>query len=184
MDPLINLTIALAMATLCGGSAVHHLAGWAEWPEIVRNYRLMPTSMTRVVAAAIPVLESMAAAALLWPRTRHLGALAAAVLLSMFALALWINIRRGRSHIDCGCFGVRLRTGLSRGMAWRNLALAALALSLLTPVTARTVSPPDVVAALISVATLALLYPVLNLLLEPRRDWQRDHDRATLREVR
>lgn len=166
MDPLINLTIAVAIAALCGASAAHQLLGWTEWPGIVRNYRLIPESVTPVVAAAIPLLEGLAAAGLLWPRTRALGAMGAAGLLTLFAFALWINIRRGRSHIDCGCFGSRLRTGLSRGMVWRNLLLAALTLSLLVPVTARALSILEVAVSLVNVATLALLYPVLSLLLE------------------
>jgi len=168
MDPLISLTIALAFATLFGGSAVHQILGWHEWPGVVRNYRLVPETLAPVVAVAVPILEAVTAAALLWSSSRALGAMGAAGLLVVFARALWINIRRGRTQIDCGCFGSRLRSGLSRGMVLRNLLLAALALSLLLPVTPRTLPLFELAVSLTIVATLAFLYPVLSLLLESR----------------
>lgn len=184
MDPLVSLTVALSLAALCGGSAVHQLLGWAEWPGIVRNYRLVPESVATAVAAAIPVLEALAAAALLWPPARAIGAMEAAGLLLLFALALWINIRRGRTHIDCGCFGSRLRSGLSPGMVLRNLLLAALALSLLLPVTVRALSLLEVAVSLISMLTLAFLYPVLSLLLESGERPRRPGASAAAREAR
>ena len=184
MDPLISLTIAVAIAVLCGASAVHQLLRWGEWPGIVGNYDLTPESMTPVIAAAIPLLEAQCAIALLWPRTRAMGAMGAAGLLTLFAFAIWFNIHRGRSHIDCGCFGARLRTGLSRGMVWRNVLLSALALSLLLPVTARALSLLEVAVSLVSVATFALLYPVLSLLLQYGPGWQSGRAPAFSREAR
>jgi len=168
MDPLISLTIALLLAALFAASAAHQLHAWGEWPGIVRNYRLMPEALVPAVAAAVPLLETLTAAALLWPRTRAVGAIGTAVLLTLFALALGINIRRGRTHIDCGCLGSRLRTGLSSWMVLRNLVLAALSLALLVPAVPRTLSVLEIAVALINVLTLAILYPALSLVLDTR----------------
>jgi hypothetical protein len=178
MDPLIGLTIALAFAALCGGAAVHQGLGWSEWPGILRNYRLLPEAWVPVVAVVLPLLEALTSLALLWPRSRVLGASTAAVLLVVFALAMGINLGRGRTHIDCGCFGVRLRTGLSRWMVVRNVLLAALVLALLVPPAPRPLSMWDWIVALISVASLAFLYPALNLLLDSRAAWRRASDAA------
>ena len=164
MDPLIHLTIALSFAALFAASAVHQLLEWDDWPGIVRNYRLVPDWLAGVVAVAIPCGEAFCAAALLWPPARTAGAVVAAALLLLFAAALGINIARGRTRIDCGCFALPLRRAISPWMVVRNGVLAILVLSLLAPATPRTLSPFEIVASVGFVATLAFLYPVLDLL--------------------
>jgi hypothetical protein len=44
-----------------------------------------------------------------------------------------INLRRGRSHIDCGCGRSELRQTLRWSLVARNLALAAVVLPRLLP---------------------------------------------------
>ncbi|MFM7275424.1 MAG: MauE/DoxX family redox-associated membrane protein, partial [Gammaproteobacteria bacterium] len=62
--------------------------------------------------------------------------IAAAVLLAVFALAMGINLQRGRSGIDCGCFRGTLRQSLRIELVLRNiLLLAAALLCALMPVT-------------------------------------------------
>ncbi|MEF9603853.1 methylamine utilization protein MauE, partial [Paracoccus sp. PXZ] len=57
------------------------------------------------------------------------AAITAAGLLLVFAAALAINVLRGRTQIDCGCF----RNGLKQPVSWllvlRNLVLTGLALA-------------------------------------------------------
>jgi hypothetical protein len=53
--------------------------------------------------------------------------LSAAGLLLLFALAMGINLRRGRRHIDCGCFQNALKQTLSWALVMRNVVLALLA---------------------------------------------------------
>jgi hypothetical protein len=55
-----------------------------------------------------------------WPE------LGAAALLLLFALAMGINLRRGRRHIDCGCFQSALEQTLSWTLVMRNAVLALL----------------------------------------------------------
>ena len=165
LDPLPHLTIALALAALFAASVVHKLSGLAEWPGVVRNYRLVPDTVVGAVAFLVPCGEAMTAGALLWPATRTAGALAAAALLLVYGVALGVNLQRGRTAIDCGCFGSRLRSGLAPWMVLRNLLLAALALTLLLPLAPRTLSAIDVAVALLSTVTLAFLYPVLGIVL-------------------
>jgi hypothetical protein len=46
--------------------------------------------------------------------------------LLLFALAMGVNLRRGRRHIDCGCFQSALRQTLSWTLVARNVVLASL----------------------------------------------------------
>jgi hypothetical protein len=167
MDPLLELTLAWAMAALFAASTAHKLAALAEWPGVVRNYRLLPEALTVPAAGALLTAAALTAAALLWPATRWLGACAAAAQLLVFAAAIAINLRRGRTNIDCGCFGSRLRHRLSVWMVARNLLLALLALGLLLPGRPRELAALDIVTALAVVATLSFLFPVLAVVLRP-----------------
>jgi hypothetical protein len=167
MHPVLELTIALSLAALFAAATLHQLRALAEWPAIVRNYRLVPDTAAGIVAGALLATEAVTAAVLTWAPTRRLGAASAAALLVLFGAALWINLRRGRTSIDCGCFGSRLRQRISTWMVARNLALALLALSLLLPRTRGALSPLGLVASLTCVITLAFLYPVLAVVLRP-----------------
>jgi hypothetical protein len=167
MDPLLELTLAGSLAVLFAASTAHKLAALAEWPGVVRNYNVLPQALALPAAGMLLIGGALTAAALFWPATRHLGACAAAAELTLFAVAMAINLRRGRSSIDCGCSGARLRQGISVGMVARNLALAMLALSLLLPARPRELGVLDIATALAAVATLTFLYPVLDVILQP-----------------
>jgi hypothetical protein len=167
LDTLPHLTLALALAMLFAASAVHKFRARAQWPAVVRQYRLLPDVLAGPVAALVPFTEALAAAALLWPRTRAAGALSAAALLLAYAAALAINLRRGRTSIDCGCLGSQRRQGIAPWMVGRNLVLAAVALALLLPTDARALSAAEPGLALAFVVTLAFLYPVLEIVLQP-----------------
>jgi hypothetical protein len=167
LDTLPQLTLALALAALFAAAAAHKLRWQAQWTASVRQYRLLPGALAVPVAALLPLTEALAAAALLWPRTRSTGALGAAALLLIYAAALAINLRRGRASIDCGCFGSRSRRGIAPWMVVRNLALAAAALALLLPTNGRALHAVEPGLALAFVVTLAFLYPVLEVVLQP-----------------
>jgi hypothetical protein len=44
----------------------------------------------------------------------------------LFAVAMGINLRRGRRHIDCGCFQSALKQTLSWTLVVRNVVMALL----------------------------------------------------------
>jgi hypothetical protein len=167
MDPLLELTAAGSLAVLFAASTAHKLAALGEWPGVVRNYRVLPGSLALPAAGLLLIAGALTAAALFWPATRRLGACAAAAQLILFAVAMAINLRRGRSSIDCGCFGWHLRRGISAWMVARNLALALLALSLLLPARPRDLTVLDIATAVAVVASLTFLYPVLDVVLRP-----------------
>jgi hypothetical protein len=167
MDPLVELTVAGSLAMLFVASTAHKLAALGEWPGVVRNYRVLPEALALPAAGMLLIAGALTATTLFWPATRRLGACAAAVQLILFAAAMAINLRRGRSSIDCGCFGSRLRQGISAWMVVRNLALALLALGLLLPVRPRELTVLDIATAVAVIATLTFLYPVLDVVLRP-----------------
>ncbi len=162
---MLELTIAWSLAALFGASIAHKLAALEEWPGIVRNYRLLPDTLVGAAAVALLLAGAVTAAALVWPATRRIGACGAAAQLLVFGAALMVNLKRGRSSIDCGCFGSRLREGIFGWMVARNAILAVLALSLLLPVAPRALTRLDIATCVASVATASFLYPVIAVVL-------------------
>jgi uncharacterized membrane protein len=167
LDTLPQLTLVLALAALFLTAALHKLLSREQWPAVVRQYRLLPEPLAGPVALVLPFTEALAAVALLWPRTRAAAAVAVAALLLVYAVALAINLRRGRRSIDCGCFGAQRRHGIAPWMVARNLLLAALALVLLLPANGRAPSATELSLALVFVVTLGFLYPVLQAVMQP-----------------
>ncbi|HJS91850.1 MAG TPA: MauE/DoxX family redox-associated membrane protein [Steroidobacteraceae bacterium] len=131
VDPSIALASrvlgALVFAAAVGGKLRHR----RELAGVVANYRLLPQWLAAPTAWMLVGLEFLVALSLVsgaWLRT---GAALAIVLLGGFALAMAINLARGRREIDCGCFQSGLRQRLGAMLVARNLVLAAVLTPLL-----------------------------------------------------
>lgn len=125
MDPSIALACRL-LGTLVFASAVAGKLGHRhELPGVVANYRVLPEQLAAPAAWAVVVLEAMAALSLASGARLESGAALAVALLCAFALAMAVNLARGRREIDCGCFQSGLRQRLSAGLLARNLLLSA-----------------------------------------------------------
>jgi uncharacterized membrane protein YphA (DoxX/SURF4 family) len=131
VDPSIalagRLLGALVFAQAVGGKIRHR----QELAGVVANYRLLPDRLAAAAAWMVVGLESVAALSLLSGVWVAAGAALAIALLGGFALAMGINLARGRREIDCGCFQSGLRQRLSGALVARNILLAALLTPLL-----------------------------------------------------
>jgi hypothetical protein len=161
------LATAAVAGRVCVGlvfllAALHKAQHWRIFSAVLANYRLLPQALVAPIAFLLPPTETVVGILLLSSQLRRFGAVSAIALLGLFALAMAINIRRGRTQIDCGCGHSLLKQTLSWLLVWRNAALAALlAPSLLftTPI-AITTALSGVAAGL----ALFLLYLLLNAL--------------------
>jgi hypothetical protein len=99
---------------------------WRVFSGVVANYRLLPRPLIGPVAALLPPTEMLLGILLLSAQFRPFGALGAAALLGLFAIAMAANLRRGRKAIDCGCGQSFLKQNLSWTLVGRNAVLAAL----------------------------------------------------------
>jgi hypothetical protein len=100
---------------------------WTAFAGVIANYRLLPESLIAPVAYLLPPAEALLALALAADLGSAWASTTAAALLLVFAVAMSINLRRGRRSIDCGCFQSALKQTLSWRLVVRNIALAALA---------------------------------------------------------
>jgi hypothetical protein len=143
-------------------AAVQKLQHWRIFAGVLANYRLLPPLLVAPAAILLPPAEILVGLLLLSAQLRPLGALAAIALLVLFAMAMAINLRRGRSEIDCGCGHSFLKQNLAWLLVGRNAGLAAL----LVPSLLFT-SPMAMPTALSGVAAgvaFFVLYLLLNVL--------------------
>jgi hypothetical protein len=134
---------------------------WRIFSAVVANYRLLPRILVAPVATLLPPAEMLVGLLLLSAQLRPFGAIAAIALLGIFALAMAINLRRGRVHIDCGCGQSFLKQTLRWMLVGRNAGLAALLVPSLvfTKPMAMTTALSGVAAGL----AFFLLYLMLNV---------------------
>nr|WP_246465437.1 MauE/DoxX family redox-associated membrane protein [Novosphingobium jiangmenense] len=144
-------------------SAVHKLRDLRHFAGSIAGYDLVPRGLAPAVAPVLAFAELAAGlASLATPLAQvpgRFGTLACATILLGYAGAIGLNIARGNTAIDCGCFGFGARgPGLRRGMVVRNLALAALALPALWPTPARDLVWLDGLTLIGGLAVLALIH--------------------------
>jgi hypothetical protein len=126
-DALIAIRTLIALVFL--GAAIGKMRNWRIFQGVVANYRLLPQVLVGPVAYALPPVEAAIGATLStglfapWPED------AAAGLLAAFAVAIGINLLRGRRQIDCGCFQGVLKQPLRWVLVIRNALLALLLLA-------------------------------------------------------
>src|SRR5579875_97483 len=115
----------LALMLLCAGVA--KLIDRARFAEAVANYAIVPSARVVAVAAALPIVETVLGIALALGLVPMISAACAGALLCGFALAMALNLARGRRG-DCGCGGA-LDGEIGWWLVARNVGLAAVAVA-------------------------------------------------------
>ena len=109
-------------------AAVQKAQHWRIFSGVLANYRLLPPSLVAPVSILLPPAEMLVGLLLLSAQFRPFGEWTAVALLGLFAAAMAVNLRRGRSQIDCGCGRSLLKQNLRWALVVRNAGLAALLL--------------------------------------------------------
>jgi peroxiredoxin/uncharacterized membrane protein YphA (DoxX/SURF4 family) len=119
---LITVLLRIALSAVFGAAGVTKLIDQPGTQEAVKNFGA-PKSLAPAISIVLPVVELTIAAGLLFTATARASAVAALLILGLFAVAISVNLARGRTH-DCHCFG-QLH---SRPLGWptllRNLIFA------------------------------------------------------------
>jgi hypothetical protein len=161
LDPVASWILGLGLALLFGVAAGHKIADRARFMAVLRNYELVPAGLVPLAAVVTVAAEAGAALLLTLPPLRTFGAGVAATLLATYAIAIAVNLLRGRTRIDCGCFGLGRHDRIAWTMVGRNLVLIVLALTLLLPDSPRRLVALDLLTIGASLAAVALLAAAL-----------------------
>lgn len=172
MDPLVLKAISIAFGVLLLCTTRHKLASREHFRAVLADYRVMPPAFVPAAAWAVTGVEGLLGCG--WLLSGFVPAVAAATgaataaLLSVYTLAIAINLLRGRVFISCGCgLSVAHSDGqpLSWGLVSRNLLLVALAFMATVPLSPRTQGLVDYLTLAAMLPVLALLYLAANQLL-------------------
>jgi hypothetical protein len=130
MPTLVNPDAAVAIRTLIAlvflAAAIGKMRHWTIFAGVVANYRLLPQALVAPATYALPPMEAAIGAASATGLWAPWSAAAAALLLTVFAWAMTVNLLRGRRHIDCGCFQGTLKQPLRWILVIRNTLLVLL----------------------------------------------------------
>lgn len=158
VDPAFSTAAALALGLLFVASAVAKLRDPQAFVGTVANYRLLPMMLAAPAAWVVIGVELVVAVGLFLQRGDALAA--AGLMLAGYAVAMGVNLLRGRTHIDCGCLGFG---GAHPTIGWdlvgRNLLLASAALATgLLPRDPRALGAADWISILGAVVAGAFIY--------------------------
>ena len=166
MDPVLAVVLRGALALLFVVAALHKLRDRDAFRATLDAYALLPSALTAPLARAVPLVELVAALLLVAPRAAAVGASIAVLLLSVYALAMGVNLLRGRRDLDCGCMGPGARSPIGPELLVRNLFLVVAALVAgFAPIHARALVWVDFVTVPLAVAVLAALYAAVERVL-------------------
>lgn len=158
IDAAITTTAAIAIAMLFAASAARKVADFAEFAGVVRNYAIAPAALSAPLGGLLIAIEASIAALLLAPATRAAAGVAAAALFCIYAMAIGLNLARGRTSIDCGCSFGASGDRLSPTLLYRNGLLAATALVAAAPASSRALSLADFAFVALFSLTAAAAY--------------------------
>lgn len=163
IDPLLPLVISVSLALLFFMASRHKFESIPHFEAQLGAYKVLPPQLLPMIARVLPWLEMSLVFLLLIPLTRALAGSIAAALLVVYALAMAVNLRRGRGEIDCGC-GAKPQA-LSVWLLLRNAVLAVGALIVAVPAIDRSLVVSDMVLVALFTAVLAMSYLTVDELV-------------------
>lgn len=161
IDPVVMIVARMAAILLFASSFVHKLRDLPGFLEDLRDYRLLPEALQRPGGVVLIVSEAL----VVWLCVRgdKAGLILASTLLVMYALAMAINLLRGRDSIDCGCGAKGQPIGWP--LVLRNVLVAGLLYAGALSIGQRNFGALDVGLALLVVIASTLLYLTVNQLI-------------------
>jgi hypothetical protein len=168
LDPVLALTLRTFFGGLFVLAATHKAVEFRAFSITLQRYTqdspLADARCAAVLGVVVIGLEFATACACALGE-EWLAATAVATLLFIYASAMYVNLRRGRVLLDCGCSWGDRRQPISYGLVARNVVLMAAASLLCLPQEARALTVPDFVAIVAAVTCAAALYSSANQLL-------------------
>jgi hypothetical protein len=165
LDPAIGMLMATSLALLFASAGAHKLRDLGQFEQIFSAYGLIPAGLPARISRLVPILEIAVAAGLVIKASRPYAGALGILLLSAYAIAIAVNLRRGRRDLACGCGGPDERRPIAGWMVWRNLMIALAAVVVFAPWTNRPLSLTDGITIVFGLLTTALVYLCVDQLL-------------------
>jgi uncharacterized membrane protein YphA (DoxX/SURF4 family) len=125
---LLIAQLAVFLALLLAGSAVHKLWRWGRSVTAAQEFARLPAIAAAPAVAAAAFAEVLSAALIMAPGYRAAGACLAVALFAVYLALIGWAISEGRRDVDCGCSFGAARRDLGAFEALRNALLLLCAL--------------------------------------------------------
>ncbi len=122
----VALGVRFVLASMFLFAGLAKLRQMREFERAVQGYDLLPPRIGHYFAQVLPGLEVGGSILLVLGVAIPAVAGVFGLLLCSFAVAIAVNLARGR-QIDCGCFSTVAARRITHGLVARNVALAACA---------------------------------------------------------
>lgn len=123
MDVYILLAIRIIIGTIFLSSAIHKLSNMTEHIVVVRQYKILPTSLIRPFSFWESLIELAAASLLIVGFYVKVTGIVLIFLLFIYSSAIIINLLRSNIDISCGCGGLVGNHKLNWSLIGRNLLI-------------------------------------------------------------
>lgn len=169
IDAVLLQILAISLSILFLTAGVQKFVQQSQFASVLTAYALAPAWLLPLLVLFIPVLELVVGTGLLLNivnTTGHWVAVAAAAaLLAAYALAMGVNLWRGRHEIDCGCQFGGAPQQISYELVVRNLLLVLATGCLLFPSAERALSWFDFGVIGFGIVMACLIYGIGNNLI-------------------
>jgi len=165
LDPAIGILIVASVALLFASAGAHKLRDLRRFEEIFSAYGLMPAITQARISWVVPILEISVAACLVVKISRPYAGALGILMLSGYAAAIAVNLRRGHRDLACGCGGPDERRPIAAWMVWRNVLIALAVAVVFAPWAGRDLSITDGFTIVFGLLTIALVYLCIDQLL-------------------
>jgi hypothetical protein len=154
---LTSITATTFLVLLFVTAVLHKLSDVTRFSGYVMNYDLLPKAWVTPVTYLLISVEIMITLGLMIPAFNAVAISIAILLLASYAFAMFINIRRGNTQIECGCGGPVMY--VSYNLILRNSLIILIAIpALFSPAT-----EINVVDTFIAVSCGALLFLMFTI---------------------
>ncbi|MGG1662592.1 MauE/DoxX family redox-associated membrane protein [Brevibacillus sp. NRS-1366] len=119
----LTLIVRIFLGTLLLSTSVSKFRNLEEHMLIIKEYRLLPSFLLYPFARIESAFELLTGALLFSGVFQQTGAMLAGLLLTIYSVAIAVNLLRGRRDISCGCGGAAGDHPISWWLVGRNLLL-------------------------------------------------------------
>ena len=173
MDPLLSHVLTGAVALVLGRACLHKARNRSHFANSLAAYEILPGEAHAAASLGLIVFEATVAVLLISqlfvPELRGFGGVGAVTLLTLYSIAISINLSRGRRDLDCGCDGPGKSRPISPTLLARNALLIAMAGLSALPLSPRPMLAIDVFSIVFALAAFSLLYETMNQLGQTAR---------------
>lgn len=129
--PFVQMLLRVLLASVFFTSVFYKFRQPQHFVETISSYNLLPNALHKPIGFTVIGLEATISILLFIGWHSRTAAILSALLITVFSCAIGINLIRGRTNLDCGCFKAKQARKISLKLIGRNIVLLMVALCII-----------------------------------------------------